>query len=350
MRLTKLEERELAKYIEYFSFKDYLKDKTFLITGSKGIIGSGLIKWILYENMVHGTNAHVIASTRNPEVIPEYFDDDNIEFCMFGSELQACKEKGVDYVLHAAAPTNNRVLMAQPVESLRVIIDGTEELINTAKEHNAVMLYFSSAEAYGTPSIDKPLTEDYVGAVNSLNTRSCYTLGKKVAELMCKSYFEEYGVDVRIIRPTVILGLWQPYDSVKVEAELMRCVVENLDFTMKSDGSTKKSVIYSLDAVSAALTVLFKGTAGEAYNATNPETYCSVRERAEQIRNMYNKNIKILFAQVDKSISEGYLPKYMLLEDVTKISNIGWKPYADIEYIFNIDIERFKEMKKCKKT
>ena len=348
MRLTKLEERELTKYIEYFDFRDYLKDKTFLITGSKGIMGSGLIKWILYENMVHGTNAHVIASTRNPDNIPDYFDDnDNIEFCKFGSELEACKEKTIDYVLHAAAPTNNRVLKAQPVESLRVIIDGTEALIKIAKEHNSTMLYFSSAEAYGTPSIDKPLPEDYVGAVDSLNTRSCYTLGKKVAELMCKSYFEEYDVDVRIIRPTVILGLWQPYDSVKVEAELMRCVVENTDFTMKSDGSTKKSVIYSLDAVSAALTVLFKGKAGETYNATNPETYCSVKERAEQIRNTFNKNINIVFAPVDTSVSEGYLPKYMLLEDITKISNIGWKPYADMDYIFSIDIERFKDLKKC---
>lgn len=342
MILSTIEEQEISKYVERFDFSDYLKGKTFLVTGSKGIVGTGVIKWILYENQIHNANAHIIASTRNPQNVPDYIEEkDNIEFCTFGMEMEECREKKIDYVLHAAAPTNNRVFKAQPVESLKVIIDGTENMLKIAKEHNAKMLYFSSGEAYGTPVIDVPITEEYVGAVDSLNTRSCYTLGKKVAELLCRSYFEEYGVDVRIIRPTVILGLWQPYDSVKIEAEILRCIMENTNFVMKSDGSTKKTVIYSLDAVSAALTVLFRGNGGEAYNATNPDTYCSVKERALQAIEEFNPGIKVEFAESNSSISEGYLPKYMLLEDTNKIEMLGWKPYADMSYIYCIDIDRF---------
>ncbi len=343
MILTDIEQREFEKYISEYDFSEQLRNKTFLITGSKGIVGSGIIKWILYENRIHGMNARIIASTRNPERLPGYIEPgDAIEFCEFGKEEGQCAGRKIDYILHAAAPTSNRVFKAQPVESLKVILDETGKMLEMAKAHKATMLYFSSSEAYGTPTLDQPIFEKYVGAIDSMDTRSCYSLGKKAAELLCRSYYEEYGVDVRIIRPTVILGLWQPYDSVKVEAEILRCVLEGKNFVMKSDGSTKKSVIYSLDAVSAALTVLFKGSAGEAYNATNPSTYCSVKERAVKTIEKFNPSICIERELTDTSVAQGYLPKHMLLEDIEKIKALGWRPLADMDDIYLVDMERFR--------
>jgi nucleoside-diphosphate-sugar epimerase len=180
------------------------------------------------------------------------------------------------------------------------------------------------------------------GGVDSLSIRSCYPLGKKVAELLCKSYYEEYGVDVKILRPTVIFGLWQPYDSVKVEAEILRCVMENKNLYMKSAGLTKKCVIYSLDAISATFKVLFDGCAGEAYNATNPDSFCTVKDRAYHSFEVFNPNITIEFAETDVSTSQGYLPQRSLLEDVSKIKRLGWKPLTGMDDIYKVDIERFK--------
>ena len=343
MILTELEKKELAKYTSYFDFSEDLSNKTILITGSKGIVGSGIIKWILLENAERGLNCHIIASTRDKFKIPSYVEaDDNIEYCTFGKEIEECAGKQIDFIVHSAAPTSNKVFQSQPVESLSVIVDGTKRLLELAKEHKSTMIYLSSEEAYGTPDAEKPIKEDFVGAINSLSTRSCYPLGKKVAELLCRSYYEEYGVDIRIIRPTVILGLWQEYDSVKVEAEILRCILENKNLYMKSDGSTKKCVIYSLDAVSAVLLVLTKGQAGEAYNATNPETYSSVKDRAYTAFKEFNPNVTIDFATVDTSIQSGYLPKRALCEDISKISALGWRPYADMTYIYALDIERFQ--------
>ena len=210
-------------------------------------------------------------------------------------------------------------------------------------QSNCSVLYISSEEAYGTPNEPEPISETYVGAVDSLNTRSCYPLGKKVAELLCRSYFEEYGVDAKIIRPTVILGLYQPYESVKVEAEILRCIIENRNLQMKSAGLTKKSVIYSIDAISAILTVLFKGEAGEAYNATNPETYETVRDRAYKAFARYNPDVTIEFAQQDVSAASGYLPQRAFCEEISKISKLGWKPLADMEQIYKVDLKRFSD-------
>ena len=341
MILTSLETEIYEKYAAEYDFSRFLKDKTVLITGSRGIIGSGLIRWILLENEKHCNNTRIIASTREPEKRPAFIDSsDNIAFCRFGEEDQITGR--IDYIVHAAAPTSNKVFKAEPVESLTSIFDGTRKILELAKQQGPCsVLYISSEEAYGTPNETSPITESFVGAVDSLNTRSCYPLGKKAAELLCRSYYEEYRVNVKIIRPTVILGLYQPYDSVKVEAEILRCIMENKNLYMKSNGMTKKCVIFTMDAISAILTVLFKGIAGEAYNATNPDTYDTVKDRAYKAFARYNPNVTIEFAEQDVSKAAGYLPQRAFIEDVSKITALGWKPIASMEDIYDIDLARF---------
>ena len=341
MKLTVLEQQEYERYTKEYDFTEYLKDKTVLITGSKGIIGSGLIRWILLENQKQGNNTHIIASSRNPEKIPPFIEEgDNISFCKFGEEGEISEK--IDYIIHTAAPTSNKVFKEQPVESLLTILDGAETVLDLAKrQENCSLIYLSSEEAYGTPNATEPVSESFVGAIDSLNVRNCYPLGKKASELLCKAYYEEYGLDVKIIRPTVILGLYQPYDSVKVEAEILRCIMENKDLFMKSNGMTKKCVIYTMDALSAVLTVLFKGQAGEAYNATNPETYETVKDRAYKAFAKFNPNVTIEFAEQDVSMASGYLPQRALQEDITKIRKLGWKPLANMDDIYELDMKRF---------
>ena len=342
MRLTDLEHAELSKYLELYDFHDDLRGKTVLVTGSKGIVGSGIIRWLMLLNETRGTGVHIIASTRDVSDVPPYIEGhDAVVFCSFGDETAACAGASVDYVVHCAAPTSNKVFKAYPVESFYAILDGTRSALEVAREHTAVMVYLSSEEVYGTPDLSKPVSEGYVGAIDSLSTRSCYPLGKKAAELLCRSYSEEYGVDVRIVRPSVILGLWQPYDSVKVEAEIMRCVVEDEDLVMRSDGSTRKSVVYSLDAISAVLTVLLRDARSGVFNVTNPDTFCSVRERALSVFGEFSPNVSIRFECDILAEELGYLPMRSLLEDIGAIEKLGWRPHADMSYICRIDLERF---------
>lgn len=298
-------------------------------------------------NKTINLNCHVIASSRSTDM-PNYIENnDDIVYCKFGEEKKAVHE--LDYIIHCAAPTSNKFFISNPVETLNVIIDGTKNMLELTKDKNCKMIYISSEEVYGSAISDQTIDESFVGSIDSLNIRSCYPLGKKITELMCKSYKEEYGVAVNILRPTVILGLWQPYDSVKVECEILRCIIENKNLVMKSDGTTKKSVIYSLDCVAAIFTVLLKGTAGEAYNATNPDTFSTVKDRAYQAFIKYNPNITIEFMTNNKN-ANGYLPKRELLEDISKIRKLGWKPLADMNYIYDIDLRRFQNARGIKKT
>ena len=130
MKLSEIEKQEFERYIEKYDFSESFKGKTLLVTGCKGIVGSGVIKWLLNLNYCQDLGAHIIASTRKPQDIPDYIEvGDSIEFCEFGQEDIFCVGKHIDYIIHAASPTGNTFHKAYPVESLRVIVDSTERIL-----------------------------------------------------------------------------------------------------------------------------------------------------------------------------------------------------------------------------
>ena len=85
MLLNNIEQIEFERYTQVYDFSDYFNNKTFLITGSKGIVGSGLTRWLLFENSRKNCNTRIILSSRTPEKIPDYIEKgDNVTFCKFG--------------------------------------------------------------------------------------------------------------------------------------------------------------------------------------------------------------------------------------------------------------------------
>lgn len=343
MKLTDIEQQEFSRYLEHYDLSQYMKGKTFLITGCKGIVGTGVIKWLLLANKIYQANIRIIASTRTPEDMPAYIEEgDKIRFCSFGQEREICRECGVDYIIHAASPTGNSFHAAHPAQSLRVIVDETEKMLDICRKHSKCsMLYISSEEIYGLPDTEKPLPETYVGAIDSLTYRSCYPLGKKAAELLCYNYCLEYGTDVKIIRPTVIHGLLQKYSEERVVNEILRCVIENRNLVLKSAGTTKKCLMYSLDAISAIFIVLFRGKKGEAYNASNPDTFMAVKDLANHIFKHFCPELKVEYPKIETATAEGYLPKRSLLQDIGKIKRLGWEPITGLDMIYQIDLQRF---------
>ena len=111
---------------------------------------------------------------------------------------------------------------------------------------------------------------------------------------------------------------------------------------MKSDGLSKKCMLYTLDAVTASFTVLLKGEDGEAYNATNQKTFLSIRDLAERLFQSFNPKLKIIYENtVNKS--DGFLPHRSIVLDCRKLEALGWRAKADLEHIYRVDLDRFTE-------
>ena len=111
---------------------------------------------------------------------------------------------------------------------------------------------------------------------------------------------------------------------------------------MKSDGMSKKTVIYTLDAVSAIFTVLFRGEIGEAYNAANPDTYMTINDFIHKLYDRFDNTLKIEY-QIEDTAKTGYMPHLSFTQDVSKLEGLGWKPYTSLTEIYEIDLERFRK-------
>ncbi len=343
MILNEIEKKEIDSYLGKFDFSNCFLNKKVLITGYKGLIGTGIVKWLLRMNELCSCNLKLFLSSRSPSSVPDWIEKtDNVIFTKYMQETDV----DLDIIIHLAAPTDKQYFINNPIDSIDSIYEGTKYYLNLAnKQHDCRFLYASSVEAYGCPTEGKSLDEKYIGEIDSFNIRNGYPLGKRAAEYLCFSFYKKYDLKTFIVRPSSVQGLFQRYDETRIFNEILRCLIEKEDFVMKSDGLTKKSIIYSLDAVSAILLIIQNGQPGEAYNITNSSIYLSMNEYVERVFKEFNCKLKLIHINADNK-KEGFLPRVEYNLSTKKIEALGWKPFGNLYHIYSTDLERFAKIKK----
>ena len=79
---------------------------------------------------------------------------------------------------------------------------------------------------------------------------------------------------------------------------------------LKTAGTKENSYLYTMDAVTAILTLLVKGENGRTYNVANEETYCSVKDMGKLVLNTFGKvNLKVVTnVGNEKNCNAGFRP------------------------------------------
>ena len=192
------------------------------------------------------------------------------------------------------------------------------------------MVYLSSMEVFGiTPPDKMTVSEADYGYIDILATRSSYPESKRLCECLCHGFAKEYSLPIKIARLTQTLGAGIDYNDTRVAAQFARAVIEGHDIVLKTPGATKRPVIYTSDAVSAVLTVLLKGSDGQAYTIANEDTFCTIRETAEMVVSEIAKNkIKLVFDI--KDVPHEYAPDLNLNLDTSLLRLLGWSPQVGL--------------------
>lgn len=329
---------DIAEIQQLISNSEVLKNKTFLITGATGLIGSMTCKALSCIDYEQNLNVKIIAMVRNvskaQETFADVMDNGNITFLEQDIIEPINLSEKVDYIIHTACPTASNTFISKPVETIQAIVCGTMNVLDFAKGNGCEsVVYLSSMEAYGQILHENLLKPEDVGYVNPLSLRSCYPEGKRMAENLCVGYFSEYNVPVKVIRLAQTFGPGIPYTDNRVFAQFIRSVRNNENIVMFTEGGSKRMYLDTMDAVSAVLTVLLKGESGQVYNAGNPGNYCSIKEMAELvIREFGNGSSKLV---IDRSKDVGqYPPDNMLYLDVAPLQALGWNPLYDLKTMY----------------
>ena len=336
---------DILSFSETFAHYRELKGKHILITGATGLIGSILTKCLLALNKKYKLEMHITCPVRNPEKAGKMFagEDAHIEFPFVTlekiDELQPALP--VDYVVHLAAPTASRFFVEKPVETFRAVVNGTEAMLRLSRKVQVKnFVYVSSLEVYGSILDDTvTVTEKMQGYINPIDARSSYPLGKRAAECLCHCYFREFGLHTSIARLAQTFGAGVSKEDNRVFAQFARSAVSHQDIILHTSGELSRVYCYTTDAVSALLSIMISGQAGEAYNVANPDTYISVKEMAFFIQKNFANDIAVKTEPQDGC---GYSPTTKLRLDITKIRQLGWQPQTGLKDMFEKLIAHFE--------
>lgn len=312
---------------------------TILITGANGLIGKVLIRCLLYVQKEMKVQFKILALVRNESSRDKFRRIEKnpaVKFIIGDVTKDILITESIDYIIHAAAMTQSKAMVDSPVEVIRTNIYGTQNVLELARQKNVrSMIYLSSMEIYGFVETEELLGEDDIQYLNPLEIRSSYPESKRMAECLCAAYAHEYQVPVKIIRLAQTFGYGVGKDETRFFAECIRCAAKNRDIELVTDGASKRMYLDTLEAVTAILTVLLTGENGQAYNAANKDTYCSVFQMAEvAARILADKKISVKRTASEKKIYGKYPPPHRLLLDVTKLEKLGWKASVGLEDMF----------------
>lgn len=323
---------ENIEEIERISFIPWekLAERVILITGATGLIGTTLIRVLDDINQRKNLHLTVLALVRNEERAKERFSEilgnGMLKLVVGSVESLPSMNQKIDYIIHGASQTASKEFVNHAVETIYTALTGTRNLLELAKEKQVVsMVYLSSMEVYGYPTKGHKVTESEIGAFSPLELRNSYPMSKVMSEMMCRAYAEEYQVPVKMIRLTQTFGPGVSWNDSRVFAYFARCVKEKTNIVLKTKGETERSYLRSIDAVTAILSILLNGESGQAYNAADENTYCSIAEMAERVAE--DGGIKVEY-DIQDSATTGYLNTLYMDLDTTALKELGWMPFG----------------------
>lgn len=315
-----------------------LSGKNILISGANGILPSYMAETILFlKRSGIVKDIKIFALVRNKEKANLRFKNYLLEKCLHFIIQDVCEpiliSEKIDIIIHAASQASPKYYGIDPVGTLSPNIIGTINLLKLAKEKGVQnFIYFSSAEVYGDIQNVEAIKETNFGSLDPMNIRSCYAESKRMGENICASWFSQFSVPVKIIRPFHTYGPGMLLDDGRIFADFVFNILNNQDLVIKSDGSSRRAYCYLKDAILGYFYILFKGTMGEAYNVGNPYQEYSVKELASVLIDIFpEKSLKVKMNPVFSS--SNYLPSNVnrFLPDTTKIQALGWAPKVDVK-------------------
>ena len=324
------------------------RDSTVLISGANGFLPAYMVETLLYLNTVRSLNIKIVGLVRNKEKALVRFSQHKERNDLTFVVQDVCKPINcvdkIDYIVHAASQASPKFYGTDPVGTLSANTLGTHNLLKLAhKNHVKSFLFFSSGEVYGQVDDSHiPTKEDQYGYLDPTNLRSCYAESKRMAETMCVSWFHQYGIPTKIVRPFHTYGLGMSLDDGRVYADFIADIINNRDIQMKSDGSAIRAFCYIADATVGFFTALLKGENGQSYNIGNNECEISIIDLANILVGLFpDKKLKVI--QKNIADEKKYLKSNISRNcpDVAKIGLLNWKPTTSIEKGFTRTIRSF---------
>lgn len=316
------------------------KNKTIIIAGGLGLIGSAIVD-LLVESKV---SEYIYVLGRNEKKYNgRYGELSNVHFVKYDALKSLNLSIEPDFVIYAAGLASPELYVKQPVETMVSNFIGLQGLLEYCKNKSVEkFIYISSSEVYGDVGLSEPLKENNYGSINIDDIRLSYAEAKRASELLCRSYFSEYGIKTIIVRPGHIYGPSASPDDRRISSEFAYKAARGENLVMKSSGIQKRSYCYSLDCARAILILMMFGITGEAYNIGHYEQ-TTIREMAKILANA--GGVKLLAKEPTYEELKAFNPMNNASLNDTKLRGLGYNDIFPVKEGLSHTVEVLKEIK-----
>lgn len=257
----------------------FYKNKRVFVTGGTGFIGSHLVKTLRFGG------AKVTALSKK-----------ELDLVQTSAVNKAIA--GHDFVFHLAASVGGiHYNQMHPASLLQQNLMPTLNVFEAARKAKvARMLLVSSACVYPRfCTLPTPEEEGFKDEPEPTNFG--YGWSKRIAEILAKTYQQEYGMPIGIVRPYNAYGPGDNFDPVRshVIPALVKKVMDGENpLVVWGDGSATRSFIFVSDVVRGMMMALEKYPLPDPINLGTTEEI-SIKQLAEMIIELSGKKTKIKF-------------------------------------------------------
>ncbi len=277
-----------------------------LVTGADGFVGLHLVGYLTAEG---------------DQVVPSSCDVTNRN-----AIVAEFARADADVVYHLAGQADVGGSWQNPVETIRVNVEGTLNVLDAARLAGCRrVVAITSADVYGRISeADLPIRETH-----DLQPVSPYAASKAAAEMVCIQAGLAHGLEVVRVRAFNHLGPGQSdrFVASAIASRIAACEREGSTVVQVGILDARRDFTDVRDVVRAYRSLMTSGRAGEVYNVCSG-TDRSVREVTDILVNLSTADITLetdpaLVRPVDLRVLRG---------DNTKISGCtDWSPTIPIE-------------------
>jgi UDP-glucuronate decarboxylase len=306
--------------------------KRVLVTGGAGFLGSFLCERLLQEgcdviccdNFYTGSKRNISHLLSNPafELIRH-----DITFPLYIE---------VDEIYNLACPASPIHYQNDPVQTTKVNVHGSINMLGLAKRVKARILQASTSEVYGDPSVH-PQTEAYWGNVNCIGPRSCYDEGKRCAETLFFDYHRQHKLDIRVVRIFNTYGPRMHPNDGRVVSNFIMQALTGRDITVFGAGGQTRSFCYVDDLIDGMFRMMNNPHAFIGpVNLGNPNEF-TILELAEKLIRLTGSHSKIVFKPLPTDDPTQRRPDIELAQH-----KLGWQPAIELEEGLRRTIKYFK--------
>ena len=316
-------------------------NKSILVTGGAGFIGSALIRHIITKTSHSVVNIDKLTYSGNLKSLESIEKDNNytfekIDICDDKELIRVLRNTQPDIIIHLAAESHVDKSIEGPKKFIKTNIIGTYNLLEQSKNYwqtlkkdkkeNFRFLHVSTDEVYG----DLDNQSDFFTENTSYNPSSPYSASKASSDHLVRAWYRTYDLPILITNCSNNYGPFQ-YPEKLIPRIILNAIAGKA-IPIYGDGKQIRDWLFVDDHVIALLDVAFNSNVGETYNiGGNNEIQnidivrqvCAILDRLipNKPNDIISFNELITFVE-DRP---GHDIRYAI--DASKIfNNLGWLP------------------------